>query len=72
MWRNSEGLRHIGLGIGEVGAFKEQMFNKPQMLIGILMSKLALPPQFCQYLVMCRFYFLHSLLAIIVVSRFTI
>jgi hypothetical protein len=28
-----------GLGIGEVGAFKAQMFNLAQMLIGIPMLK---------------------------------
>jgi hypothetical protein len=30
-----------GLGIGEVGAFKEQMFNLAQMLIGIPMLKVS-------------------------------
>jgi hypothetical protein len=31
-----------GLGIGEIGAFKEQMFNLAQMLIGIPKLKSAL------------------------------
>jgi hypothetical protein len=30
-----------GLGIGEVGAFKEQMFTLAQMLIGIPMLKFS-------------------------------
>jgi hypothetical protein len=30
-----------GLGIGEVGAFKVQMFNLEQMLIGIPMLKFS-------------------------------
>jgi hypothetical protein len=30
-----------GLGIGEVRAFKEQMFNLAQMLIGIQMLKFS-------------------------------
>jgi hypothetical protein len=30
-----------GLGIGEVGAFKAQMFNLAQMLIGIPMLKFS-------------------------------
>jgi hypothetical protein len=32
---------HNGLGIGEVGAFKEQMFKLAQMLIGIPMLKVS-------------------------------
>jgi hypothetical protein len=44
-------VTHNVLGIGEEGAFKEQMFNKPQMLIEVQMLNLALLPLFCQYLV---------------------
>jgi|GEM_PF-5950167 len=40
-----------GLGLGEVGAFKVQMFNKPPMLIVVQMLNLALLPPFCQTLV---------------------
>jgi hypothetical protein len=38
---NSEGLHLNGLGIGEVEAFKEQMLNLAQMLIGIPMLKFS-------------------------------
>jgi hypothetical protein len=34
-------VTHNGLGIGEVGAFKEQMFNLAQMLIGAPMLKFS-------------------------------
>jgi hypothetical protein len=34
-------MAHNGLGIGEVGAFKEQMFNLVQMLIDAPMLKVS-------------------------------
>ena len=48
-------MRHNGLGLVEEGELKAQMFNKPQMLIEVLMLNLALLPLFRQTLVMCRF-----------------
>ena len=45
-----------GLGLGEEGELKVQMFNKPQMLIEVQMFNLALLPLFRQTLVMCRFF----------------
>jgi hypothetical protein len=37
-----------GLGLGEVGDFKAQMFKSAQMLIEVQMLNLALLPPFCQ------------------------
>ena len=44
-----------GLGLGEEGELKVQMFNKPQMLIEVQMFNLALLPLFRQTLPMFAF-----------------
>jgi hypothetical protein len=48
-----------GSGIGEVGAFKEQMFNSAQMLIDAQCSNLALLPHYCQYDVVRSLFSMH-------------
>ena len=55
--RRSGEITANGLGLGEEGELKVQMFNKPQMLIEVQMLNVALQPLFRQTLVSCSLFF---------------